>query len=253
MSTKSYTINFNEFESGRVIDNELTAKGLTVSAIRNGGDPNDPGEAMIFDTAKPTGGDTDLATSNLGKVLIISEDNLSKDPDDNASGGILRFEFDGTAKVNQLTFLDTEESAWVKFYDDAGKLIKIVDVHGVDNNAQKTVNFNVDGVARMDVVLGGSGAIDNLKYELNTSNLDGIVDGTGGNDRIDINYTGDPDGDRVDANDQILPGEGRDDDIIKAGSGNDTILSGNGPDLEASQLRRTRSKFPPIPPEVTIT
>ena len=230
MTTKSYDINFNEFARGTVIDNELQAKGLTVSAIRNGGDPHKPGEAMIFDTANPTGGDSDLKTNNLGKVLIISEDNLSKDPDDNAAGGTLRFEFDGVAKVKQLTFLDTEESAWVKFYDEDGHHIRTIDVHGVGNNQQKTVNFNVDGVARMDVILGGSGAIDNLKYDLTTTNLDGIVEGTSGNDRIDVNYTGDPDGDRVDANDQILPGEGRDDDIIKAGDGNDIILSGNGDD-----------------------
>ncbi|WP_186826968.1 tandem-95 repeat protein [Shimia ponticola] len=230
MTTNSYTINFNEFGRGTVIDTELQNKGLTVSAFRNGGDPNKPGEAMIFDTANPTGGDYDLKTNNLGKVLIISEDNLSSDPDDNAGGGTLRFDFDGEATVKQLTFLDVEESAWVRFYDDQGNHIKTVDVHGVSNNGQKTVDFNVDGVARMDVVLGGSGAIDNLVYDLTTNDLDGIVEGTAGDDRIDVNYTGDPDGDRVDANDQILPGEGQDDDIIRAGDGNDIILSGNGDD-----------------------
>ena len=59
---------------------------------------------------------------------------------------------------------------------------------------------------------------------------DGIVSGTGGDDLIDAGYTGDPDGDLIDANDQILPGEGVDDDIVRAGDGDDTVLAGEGND-----------------------
>ena len=59
---------------------------------------------------------------------------------------------------------------------------------------------------------------------------DGIVSGTGGDDLIDIAYTGDPDGDRIDADDQILPGEEEDDDIVRAGEGNDTVFAGAGND-----------------------
>ena len=60
--------------------------------------------------------------------------------------------------------------------------------------------------------------------------LDGIVQGTSGNDKIDLYYTGDPDGDRIDHGDAILPGQGPDDDIVQAGAGDDTIYSGNGND-----------------------
>ena len=57
---------------------------------------------MIFDTANPTGGDTDLATPGyglgndtaLGNVVILSEDADSSDPDDNAGGGTLTFTYD---------------------------------------------------------------------------------------------------------------------------------------------------------------
>jgi Ca2+-binding RTX toxin-like protein len=59
---------------------------------------------------------------------------------------------------------------------------------------------------------------------------DGIVSGTAGDDLIDLAYTGDPDGDRVDAGDAILPGQAPDDDIIDAGDGDDTILAGLGDD-----------------------
>lgn len=59
---------------------------------------------------------------------------------------------------------------------------------------------------------------------------DGIVLGTRRDDLIDIDYTGDPDGDRIDAGDAILPGQAPDDDIVKAGSGNDTVEAGEGSD-----------------------
>ncbi len=60
---------------------------------------------------------------------------------------------------------------------------------------------------------------------------DGIVSGTPGNDLIDTSYTGDPDGDRVDAGDAILPGDAPNDDRIVAGAGNDTVHAGLGNDL----------------------
>ncbi|MGJ8597539.1 Ig-like domain-containing protein, partial [Sulfitobacter sp.] len=59
---------------------------------------------------------------------------------------------------------------------------------------------------------------------------DGIVTGTDGDDLIDENYTGDPEGDLVDNNDEFLPGEGPNDDIINAGDGDDTVRSGLGDD-----------------------
>ncbi|MBA85578.1 MAG: type I secretion protein [Rhodobacteraceae bacterium] len=59
---------------------------------------------------------------------------------------------------------------------------------------------------------------------------DGIVLGTGGDDLIDTSYDGDPDGDFVDAGDNIFPGNDPDDDVIQAGDGDDTILGGNGED-----------------------
>ncbi|MEL7097742.1 MAG: Ig-like domain-containing protein [Pseudomonadota bacterium] len=216
-------IDFNTLATGTVVDNEYKQDGVTISAI---GGSN---KAMIFDTAHPTGGDTDLATDNLGKVLIISEDGDSHDPDDNAHGGTLRFVFDTPSKVESLTFLDVEESAWVKFFDAHGNHIKTIDVHGGVNNGQQVVDFNVAGVARMDVILGGSGAIDNLKFS-EPAIGDGIVSNDNEAALIDTAYTGDPEGDKIDNNDALLPGEVGDDDIVDANGGDDTILAGNGND-----------------------
>lgn len=71
---------------------------------------------------------------------------------------------------------------------------------------------------------------DNTVIAPLTNTLDGYVEGTSGNDIIDGNYTGDPDGDCIDANDQILAGEGVNDDIVYAGAGDDLVLAGDGDD-----------------------
>ena len=61
---------------------------------------------------------------------------------------------------------------------------------------------------------------------------DGVVEGTAGADVIDGSYLGDPDGDRVDANDgQGVSGTVGDADYIIAGDGNDTVVAGAGNDI----------------------
>ncbi|WP_264213409.1 Hint domain-containing protein [Leisingera thetidis] len=67
-------------------------------------------------------------------------------------------------------------------------------------------------------------------YEKPNPALDGIVEGTAGDDLIDAAYTGDPEGDRVDNADAIDPAAGPDDDVIVAGAGNDSIFAGAGDD-----------------------
>ncbi|QYX58566.1 Hint domain-containing protein [Roseovarius sp. SCSIO 43702] len=59
---------------------------------------------------------------------------------------------------------------------------------------------------------------------------DGIVSGTPGDDVIDLPYTGDPDGDRIDNNDAILGNVGSNDDIVEAGDGDDTVRGREGDD-----------------------
>lgn len=59
---------------------------------------------------------------------------------------------------------------------------------------------------------------------------DGIVYGTPGDDLIDLDYV-DPDGDRIDNEDAIIPGDGPNDDRVFAGDGNDTVYAGEGNDI----------------------
>lgn len=70
----------------------------------------------------------------------------------------------------------------------------------------------------------------NIENLLINGGPDGIVDGTGGDDFIRFGYV-DVQGDRLDGNDAILPGQTGNDDIVQAGDGNDTVQADFGADL----------------------
>lgn len=59
---------------------------------------------------------------------------------------------------------------------------------------------------------------------------DGIVSGTDADDLINLDYLGDPEGDRIDAGDAVIAGEGPDDDIVYAGAGDDIVFALDGDD-----------------------
>lgn len=76
------------------------------------------------------------------------------------------------------------------------------------------------------------GKIDDVKvYDGTMGALDGVVEGTEGGDVIDLAYTGDPEGDRIDAGDAIFAPVGSDDDIVEGYGGDDLIRAGEGDDL----------------------
>ncbi|OCX63055.1 hypothetical protein BFP70_12620 [Thioclava sp. SK-1] len=104
-------------------------------------------------------------------------------------------------------------------------------------NSNGTITFTpADGFTGQATVCytvsDGNGGYDTATVCIDVSEPenDGIVEGTDGDDLIDTSYTGDPEGDKIDNNDAILPGESGDDDIVQAGAGNDTVYAGNGDD-----------------------
>ncbi|MDB9527237.1 SdrD B-like domain-containing protein [Oscillatoria sp. CS-180] len=173
----STVIDFEGFAAGTVVDNEYAAQGVTISAT--GG----AGEAMIFDTFNPTGGDNDLRTNNQSKVLIISEDGDSSDPDDNARGGTITFDFANAVDINSMSFLDIEErGGTIKSFDANGSLIDSQAIPIMGDGGQATVDINDDNVSKLEVFLKGSGAItgvefgDGLYKNVGTVMADGVSD-----------------------------------------------------------------------------
>lgn len=226
------TIDFNNLATGETVMDQYADIGVRISATAT---PPGVDQAMIFDTNNPTGGDDDLATDNLDNVLIISEDGNASNPDDNATGGSFTFTFDNPAVIKSLTFLDLEQPARLFFFDESGALLSEQFVPPNGNNGQSVIELFVTGTSRFEVQLTGEGAIDNLVFDDQGAAVgpvgDGIVSGDDTDNLIDLEYTGDPEGDRIDAGDALIAGAGPDDDIVDALGGDDTIMAGEGDDV----------------------
>jgi len=163
---------------GQVIDDELAALGIHVTSHDQHRYP-----AMIFDTAHPTGGDLDLGTPNedfggpgigrggesgrpgenrrpQGKVLIVSEDGHSWDPDDRQAGGKLYFSFDEPVDVASISVVDVDESGgYVKAYDGDGDVLAAVPLPDLGNNSFQEVEIGAAGVRTLKVRFARSGAL----------------------------------------------------------------------------------------------
>ena len=168
--------------SGQVIDDEYAGFGMFVSTS----DPARP--AMVFDSANPTGNDDDLGTPNedfagpgigaggeagqpgensraLGNVLIISEDGNSGNPDDNAGGGTLIFDFTSPVRVDLLEILDIEESGGtVTAFDENDVVIASAPILVRGNNSYQEVLLEASGVRRLEVYFAGSGALAAIRF-----------------------------------------------------------------------------------------
>ncbi|NEP76440.1 cadherin repeat domain-containing protein [Okeania sp. SIO2G5] len=177
-----FTLNFdtdaigNLLAAGTTIDTEYQDMGITVST------PGHSYGAMIFDTANVTGGDYDLADPNIGneplnKVLILSEDGNSDNPDDNAKGGIFRFDFDELVGIHGVGLfdIDANETVEIRTFDDLGGVSEIYTFSGAGNNALQTANMNSGLITAMEVEFTGSGAISWVEGDRSSANMSTMV------------------------------------------------------------------------------
>ena len=195
-ASHTVTTDFEPFVAGTVITNQIA--GLLVSVQDEGASCTT--DALIFDSANPVGtaiDDFDLGTPNeacagpgigagncatndtpLGNLLIIQESEPNPDTndswDDCAGGGTLRFDFASLVRMESVTLVDhgdTEGDAKIRLFDSGDVQIGADhNVPGVLNNGVTVFGLpggGVDDVARLDVVLAGSGATDNLIYSPN--------------------------------------------------------------------------------------
>ncbi|MEM7474531.1 MAG: putative Ig domain-containing protein [Planctomycetota bacterium] len=161
---------------GDRITDQFANLGVQISTS----DPHKP--AMIFDSSHPTGYDYDLGSPNrnfggpgrghggahgpgenrqpLSNVLIISEDNNPHDPDDNAAGGTLIFEFDMPVMMDEVHMLDIDKSgSLIRLFGSDGNLMSETSISDLGNNSFQVVELNATNVTRMEIVLAGSGAV----------------------------------------------------------------------------------------------
>lgn len=195
-STSAAVLDFEGFTAGRIIDGEY-APDVSISAINLS---HGPDVAVIFDTTdlNPAGGDFDLVgpfdsnnpiledNFNSGNVLIIQERNdcnfttgFCATPDDEGSrpGGEFEFLFSTDIILETIDFFDIEleedngnPNSEIHLYDSDGDEIHMgvffVPNTGGDNLWNQLHFDSVSGVRRIVIELNGSGAIDNLTYQV---------------------------------------------------------------------------------------
>jgi len=169
--------------AGDIITNQFANAGITISS------DSAAHPVMVFDTANPTGGDLDLGTANSdfggpgignaggigmpgensvdrGKVLILSEDGDSSDPDDNARGGTMTFEFDEPVDINTVGVIDmdsNEGQSRVVTTDVNGNQ-QTVFVEELGENSFQALQIFDEDVVRMDIIFTGSGAVSEVTF-----------------------------------------------------------------------------------------
>ncbi len=136
-----------------------------------------------------------------------------------ADGNLVDVDFDAISGMQAVSGPSVEGEAALNdagiTVSVAGPIVKLVIVH--DNGP--------------DAALSGHIKVTDLGFDaMQAPEGDGIVEGSDIGEVIDLAFTGDPDGDRIDADDAVLPGETGDDDIIHAGGGNDEVWAGEGDD-----------------------
>ena len=182
-------ITFEGFDAGTIIDSEY-APLLSISVDNRGGGPD---VGVVFDTLNPSGGDLDLGgpfdsinpaladNFTTGNVLIIHENytcgaDTCRNPDDEGSrpAGVFHLKFDQLVTLHSIDFFDVEVAEngqtannAIKLFDAANNEIMPDSFYtpntGGDNMWNQLV-FDIDGVKRIELGMGGSGAIDNIAF-----------------------------------------------------------------------------------------
>ena len=197
-------------------DNVATGEGADTIDAGAGNDEIDLGGSFIsVGTDVVYEGDGDADT-------IILQDG---DGQDEING------FDAPIDNGDGTYTGIDQVDVSGLTDDLGNPVYTSDVTVTDDGAGNAVLSFPNG--EQLTLFGVDPAYVDDPLVLNAMGIplaDGIVSGTAGNDTIDASYEGDPDGDLVDANDALLPGDSGNDDYINAGAGDDSVLAGVGND-----------------------
>ncbi len=198
---------------------------------------------LLDDEGDPTG--EEIAFSGI-ETFLKDDDAGDDDAGDDDSGPVgnrppVAVDDTATTRAGEAVGIDVLAND----SDPDGDLLTVITAAA----ANGTVTINPDGTITYTPAAGFVGS-DVITYEIDDGNggtasatvavtvtppaapggPDGTVQGTTGDDIIDINYDGDPQGDRIDAGDALIPGHGPDDDLVYAFGGNDTVFAGAGND-----------------------
>ena len=240
VTIRAYGPDGNELPVTFTTGSNVTATGNTFSD----GDTNfgyeDAEASTLVSVAGPvTRIEIEYANGNVGEqTVMVSDLHFSTCPADGNDAPVL---------VDDSALTDEDTAVVVDVLgndsDPEGDPLTVTDTTEPANgsvviNADGTVTYTPDtgftGTDTFDYTItdpAGNASTATVTVMVQDPSMpDGIVSGTPNDDLIDTGYTGDPDGDLIDANDQIIPGEDVNDDIVRAGDGADTVLAGDGDD-----------------------
>ncbi len=142
-----------------------------------------------------------------------------------------------TTQIHDILANDQGDGHTVTHIDNTavspGDTVTLATGEQVTLNADGTIAITTDGdigtntFTYSTVDENGTPATGFVTIETTTTPPDFIVEGTGAGEVIDTGYTGDPEGDMIDALDHS---DASNDDSVQGGGGDDTILSGAGND-----------------------
>ncbi len=194
------TIDFNEdgqgnpLAAGTVLTNQWANKGISISAHNNNN--SHPDKAIIFDSSNPTGNDDDLGTPNqdfggpgigsggssgqpgqnslsLGNLIIIATDDVDNnndgfvdDPDDEAAGGKIFFDFDDPVEIQNIEFVDMDDgslSSKVICKKSNGTEVEFT-IPYLGNNSYKKLSVFITDVVKLTIKFKGSGSVASIGY-----------------------------------------------------------------------------------------
>lgn len=176
----------NALEAGEQLLAQYASIGLNISADNK--NPTHPDKAILFDSGNPTGEDDDLMTPGpgpnnntpLGLLMIVAEDDvdldmngLVDDPDDEADGGIITFQFDDPVSFCDITLVDLDDGGGseLRFYLSNVLVDTVPLTPGVENEVL-TIGALVQQFDRMEVDFVGSGAVSNFGFFFCPSRVD---------------------------------------------------------------------------------
>ncbi|MFT5733071.1 MAG: hypothetical protein ACJA2W_000781 [Planctomycetota bacterium] len=158
---------------GEVVTDQWGAINMTVSATST------TSTVAVFDSANPSGGDTDLVTPGtgagntvaLGHLLVLPDalvdtngDGFLENVSDDAAGGVMRFDFAEPYRMCSATVLDIDDTNFseLRFYIGSAMALETIPLTNMGDNSVQTLTFDKRDVRRFELVLGGSGALGRL-------------------------------------------------------------------------------------------
>ncbi len=189
-ASQAIVLDFEGFPAGTWMREQYSGLGVHITAKNlNSGHPD---KAIIFDSAHPTGGDTDLETpgyhpSNTvpyGKILILAEndrdnnhDGLVDDPDDEGGrpAGWIRFAFDARFSSGYIDMIDIEEQGGTIAFKSGGDTVQTIGIPAVGDNSVQRIAWSGFEFDSMKVNLAGSAGIGAVSVVPEPSALIGLA------------------------------------------------------------------------------